>query len=156
MRLQDQIVRMTQRALADLVRSVEAIEPDKQDWRPAEHARSALDQLREVAVVPRFHLMLLRDGHMPTGEDHAGFRQEAAKLSTVSDAIMAARNSTNDLCELIATFPDDRLEEEITLPFGGGMHVSMADVLTIHYWNMVYHHGQVNYIQTLYGDKEMH
>ena len=156
MRLQEQIVRMTQRALADLVRSVEAVPVDKQDWHPAEHARSALDQLREVAVVPQFHLMLLRDGHMPTGADHARFREEAATLLTVEEAVKAAMTSTNDLCEIISTFPDDRLEEEITLPFGGGMHVSMADVLTIHYWNMVYHHGQVNYIQTLLGDREMH
>jgi len=147
---------MTQRALADLVRSVQAVPEDKQDWRPAEHARSALDQLREVAVVPRFHMMLLRDGIAPAMDEHARFRAESASIGSVEEAVKVAMESTNDLCEIISSFPDERLEDEITLPFGGGMHVSMADVLAIHYWNMVYHHGQVNYIQTLLGDREMH
>lgn len=147
---------MTQRALADLVRSVEAVPEDKLDWKPGEHARSALDQLREVAIAPRFHLAILKEGRLPDGDDHARFRKQAAGLKSAREAIDTAMASTGELCEAIANFPDDRLEEEITLPFGGSLHLSMADVLVIHYWNMVYHNGQVNYIQTLLGDREMH
>jgi hypothetical protein len=36
------------------------------------------------------------------------------------------------------------------------MTVSLADVCFLHYWNTVYHLGQVNYLQTLLGDREMH
>ncbi|MEZ5163605.1 MAG: hypothetical protein R2688_07600 [Fimbriimonadaceae bacterium] len=64
--------------------------------------------------------------------------------------------TTSDLCNLIAEFPDDQLENEVTLPFGGGMTITMADVLSIHYWNTVYHQGQVNFIQMLLGDGDMH
>ena len=32
----------------------------------------------------------------------------------------------------------------------------MADILMLHYHNMTYHLGQINFIQLMYGDKEMH
>jgi hypothetical protein len=32
----------------------------------------------------------------------------------------------------------------------------MADMLFMGYWNLTYHMGQVNYIQMLLGDTEMH
>jgi hypothetical protein len=32
----------------------------------------------------------------------------------------------------------------------------VADVILSPYWQLVYHTGQVNYIQTLYGDRELH
>ena len=44
----------------------------------------------------------------------------------------------------------------MSLPFGGGMTVSMADVLMMHYWNATYHLGQINQIQLMLGDKAMH
>jgi hypothetical protein len=32
----------------------------------------------------------------------------------------------------------------------------MADILFACYWNLTYHCGQVNYIQMLLGDTDMH
>jgi hypothetical protein len=42
------------------------------------------------------------------------------------------------------------------LPFGPGFTVTTADVLFMAYQNTVYHTGQINYVQMLLGDTEMH
>lgn len=158
MRYQDQVVKQTQRALDDVLRAVKALPEDKRDWKPAETARSALNQLQEVAMSPRFFVPILRDGKMPEFDDHA--KEEAARLKKSFDTFEkcreAAMEGTSELCQVISEFPDDRLEEEVTLPFAGGTAMTMADVLGLHAWNLTYHHGQVNYIQTMLGDMEMH
>lgn len=155
MRLQDQIVRQTQRALEEVLRAFEALPEDKRDWKPAEHSRSAMSQLQEIAVVPVFHEMLLQGSGLPDGF-HRDLQARAAALTSFDECRSEAVRATAALCGAIASFPDERLDEEVTLPFGPGMTMTMADVLTQHHWNMVYHLGQINYIQTMLGDREMH
>lgn len=152
MRLQDQIVKQTQRAMDDVIRSVDALPTDKRDWAP-EGGRSALSQLREIAMVPHFYITILKTGAPPAFDDHA---HEMPSLTTVDECRTEAMKATSELCRMIREFPDSDLEKEITLPFNGGMVVTMADLLGLHYWNTVYHLGQINFIQTLLGDKEMH
>ena len=65
MRYQDHVVKQTQRALDDVLRAVEALPEDKRDWKPAETARSALNQLQEIAMSPRFFVPILLEGKMP-------------------------------------------------------------------------------------------
>ena len=42
------------------------------------------------------------------------------------------------------------------MPWGDGMTETLANVMLHHFWNIVYHEGQIAYIQTIYGDREMH
>lgn len=158
MRLQDYLVRQTQKALGDLLRATDALPEDKRDWSPDPGARSALNQLREIADSPRFFIPLISKGAMPEFDDHARkesekFRQE---IQTYEAAKAAAMAMTAELCSHISDFPDEHLDRELTLPFGGGMVMTMAEILGLHQWNIVYHYGQVNYIQTMLGDKDMH
>lgn len=155
MKLQDFVVRQTQKALLDLVRSVEALPEEKEDWVPAEGMRSALSMMQEVAVAPEFHIHLLRGGVLSPGF-HTELREKAEGLRTVRECIDLAQLNTMQLCAAVMDFPEDRLDDEVVLPFGGGMTMSMADVVSQHYWNMTYHLGQVNAIQTALGDFVMH
>ncbi len=155
MRYQDQLVRQTQKALDDIARAARAVPEDKADWSPGGEARSVLSQMQELATGGAWFLPIIKDRTVPLFDEHA--RQEAAKLrekySTVDECVEAARQSTSDLCQSIQAFPDAELEEEMTLPFGT---YTMADLLAFHYWNLVYHFGQINQIQLLLGDKRMH
>lgn len=158
MRLQDQLVRMTQRALDDLVRAVEAMEPEKRDWSPAPTSRSALHQLREVAVATPMLVRVIETGrgHELDAHSQAMEGRLLESVPTFEKARELSMEGTAALCTLISTFPDERLEEDVVLPFGGGIRMTMADCLALHYWNLVYHCGQVNYIQTILGDLKMH
>lgn len=158
MRYQDVLVRGTQKALDDVCRAAMAVPEEKRDWIPMGEARSVLSQMQEIATQATFFLPLFREGKLPDFDDHA--RREAIRLrrsfDTVEKCVEAARTGTADLCAAISAFPDGELEREIVLPFGGGTSAVMADVLALPSWNMVYHLGQINQLQLMLGDREMH
>jgi len=158
MRYQDQIVRATQKALDDVCRAALSVPADKTNWSPMGEARSVLSQMQEIATSGAWFLPIIRDGIAPEFGEHA--RREAVKLresfDTVEKCVEAARDSTTALCQAIAAFPEDDLEDEMRLPFGGGVTMTKADLLALPQWNMVYHLGQINQIQLMLGDREMH
>jgi hypothetical protein len=157
MRYQDQIVKLTQKALADVCRAAAAVPPDKLSWVPMGKVRPVLNQMQEVATSATWFLPLVESGVVPvfdetTRDHHTRFRHTMAHLE---DCIAEARQSTGQLCQAIIAFPDANLDREVVLPFGSGK-TTMADVLAMHYWNMVYHLGQISQIQLMLGDEAMH
>lgn len=151
-------MRATQKALDDVCRAAMSVPADKAEWVPMGDARTVLSQMQEVATAGRWFTPIVRDRKPPEFDEHA--RKEAIRIrqsfDTIEKCVGAARDSTSDLCQIIAAFPDSALEDEMVLPFGGGVVMTMADVLGMHHWNMVYHLGQINQIQLMLGDREMH
>ncbi len=121
-------------------------------------ARSTLSQMQEIAVSGAWFIPLIRDLKAPEFDAHAieESKRLRAKNDTLSKCVDAARENTSSLCAVIESVPDSELEREMTLPFGGGMTVTLADILAMHWWNMTYHLGQINQIQLMLGDKVMH
>lgn len=158
MRYQDQLVKATQRALEDVCRAALAVPEDQREWSPGGDARSVLSQMREMATAPGWFLPMVRDRTVPEFDEHA--RREAIRLQRsfdrVEKCVEAAREGVSELCAAIAVFPDEALEDEMHVPFGGGATMTLADVLDLPRWNMVYHLGQINQIQLMLGDREMH
>lgn len=153
MRYQDQVVHQTQKALDDICRAAVAVPDEKRDWAPGGVARSVLGQMQEIAISGSWLLPVITQRSIP---DTGGGAFDMTANDTIEKCIEAARGSTNQICQAISAFPDDRLEEEITMPFGGGMTMTMAEILGLHHWNMVYHLGQINQIQLMLGDRVMH
>ena len=151
-------MRATQKALDDVCRAAMAVPADKLDWVPLGEARPVLSQMQEMATAGTWFIPIVRDRKPPEFDEHA--RREAIRLrrsyDTLEKCVEAARSSTSELCQEIAAFPDSALEEEMRLPFGGGVVMTMADVLGMHQWNLVYHLGQINQLQLMLGDREMH
>lgn len=157
MRFQDQLVKTTQRSLDDVCRSALAVPVARHDWSPGGLARSVLSQMREVATSATYFLPLVESGISATFNDetrreHKRFRQTFA---TVEECVREARQSTAQLCQAILSFADRDLEREVMLPFSPSLY-TMADVLGLHHWNLVYHLGQINSIQLMLGDADMH
>ena len=158
MRFQDGVVRITQKALDDVCRAALAIPAEKQDWSPGGDARSALNQMQEIAVAATWFLNVMQDLRVPREPERSidETMERARQLKTIEECVEMARSTTSELCRAIAAFPPEALEVEATLPFGEGQTVSMADVLYLHAWNLTYHLGQLNQIQLMLGDREMH
>lgn len=158
MRFQDQMVRMTHRALDDVVRAARAVPDDQLEWVAMGASRSALSQMREIAAAGLWFLPIVRDRQAPEFDSHA--TREALRIrrsyKSLDQCVEAARTNTSALCEAIQELADEHLEEEIQLPFGGGVTLSLADIAMMHHNNMVYHLGQINQIQLMLGDREMH
>jgi len=156
------MVKMTQRAVDDICRAALALPPEAAEWTAGGEARSALDQMREVAQSAAWLLPLVVEQNATEFAKHPdkdpGHRRmpKTAGLETITGCVETARRTTSELCGAIAAAPDDKLEKEITLPFGGGLVMTFADLLGMHQWNLVYHLGQINQIALAHGDKEMH
>lgn len=121
---------------------------DRLDWKPSTEAssqtRSALDQAAECIDINRRYASLLR-GETP---DAPCFDWP---FRTPEDAIQLIRNSAQELASAVRNLDDQALMR----PYDTGVGVIPgAIVLQFAASNMAYHIGQINFIQTLYGDTE--
>ena len=157
-KIQEYLVRQIQTSLDDVVRAARAVPEDRLDWSAGGLSRSVLSQMQEIAVSGAFFLPVIRDGSMPELDDHG--RRELLRLrqsyDTLEKCVDAAQAGNASLCAVVMDLPDARLDEEVWLPLGGGMNLTVAEVIGKHSWNLIYHLGQINQIQLMLGDRTMH
>jgi hypothetical protein len=151
MRVQDFIAGQTEVITEGIIRATRAVPADKLEWKPFDNGRSALDQFQECAVSPEIFLRALNGGGYVYTDD---LRDKRKALKTIDEAEVALRKNTAELLKAMRETPDARLEEPIELPWGATWR--LVDVMNMHFWNLTYHVGQINYIQTMLGDFEMH
>jgi hypothetical protein len=158
MKLQDYVIDVTQAAADEAFRYAKAIPAEKWDWKPLDAGRSVLDIARELAMCPTWAVEVMDKPGPPEFSDE-GF-EETAKLMqqwTTIDACQAECNRRlNEYFDYLRKMPDERLSETKWLPYGGGRDFKMSEMMDYPRWNFTYHVGQLAYIQTLYGDKEMY
>jgi len=156
MRYQDQAVRMTKFAMQELFKTARAVPADKLEWEPLDNGRSVLDQLQECAQSPLWFAEMLKPDWQPESAQEEAEAAAAQRRSwtTIDQCEQAAKRNCEALYEAIGRIPEDDLEREVPTPWG--MTPNVAEVALFQYWNATYHYGQTNYIQTLYGDHEMH
>ncbi|MFM9872300.1 MAG: DinB family protein [Fimbriimonadaceae bacterium] len=154
MRVQDFIADETMRATEGLIHQTTRMPDGKSDWKPLDEGRTALDQVAECALICGAMVKVLEEFRMPdfTPEMMEEFERKKSALSLES-AIDLLRQNSAVLGEAIRAVPDEKLAEEMS--FWGPEKWTVAAVMNYHNWNLVYHTGQVSYIQTLYGDKGM-
>ncbi len=88
---------------------------------------------------------------MPNAQEREEF---AAKLNTREAAKAAFEDSVKVVTEAAATLTDAEWAEKLMAPWGREISKAhMANWLSFH---AMYHDGQINYVQTLHGDEEMH
>lgn len=134
-----------------IVKHVQAMPPDKQTWKPLDNGRSALDMLQECAQFNRqFAKMIAQRSALEWNQEDAAALK--AECDTVEKAMERFQKETESLAEAIAAFPTEHLEDQVALPWDPHP-TAFANAITMPYWNMVYHLGQICYIQTLYGDQ---
>lgn len=138
---------------AQFFAAVDKIPADKLDWKPLENGRSALDIAAEVALSTTWPLAFLPGAPKfeMTDEIMQGFFAEKAKLTTLADIKAKAAEGLEKTNAALASLSDDQLGEQIETFFSPAP-MSRASALTAFSDNARYHTGQVNYIQTLYGD----
>lgn len=134
-------------------KDIAAIPADKQDACPMGVARTPLNFMIECAW---FNVMTAKavSGEvmpMPTEEQRkAGYEM----FGTMEKAFPHFKESVENLAAAIEGADESQLAAEIVAPWGAPISVySLAHIAASH---MGYHDGQLNYIQSLYGDGEMH
>lgn len=155
MRAQDLIAELTQSAADAVIRNFKAMPEDRWNWQPAPGARSALNQLWEIGMVnERFAQFLTGTATEPLSFDVLGSLWASECPDSAEVLIARVTEATALLCVAIRELPDERLDEFIELNPEAKVPAKMLTYMGLR--NMWYHLGQVNYIQSLYGDGETH
>ena len=130
-----------------------AIPEDKIGACPMGVARSPLHFSAECAG---FNLMVAANLR---GEEYAIPSEEGktayyASIDTTAKAAEAIQTSTAALIAGLDAVSDEDMHKEVPMYWGGTMPLYKFANLAINH--MGYHDGQLNYIQSLYGDSEVH
>lgn len=158
MKYQDYIIDAIGNAFKDAFKAARAIPEDKLSWRPLDQGRSALDQAQELAQCPDYVTGMVK-GEASSDNDGGDWEkvmQERQAWDTLDKCQAVADEKLAALYDAIRACPDERLNETMWLPYDGGRDFTIMEIMDYPRWNANYHAGQINYIQTLYGDKEMH
>jgi hypothetical protein len=157
MNYQQYIVDTTRKAATEFFRNAHAVPADKVEWSPLDEGRSVLDLCREIGMTPVWGISILGTEQMEWNEEVAAkTKAEQAEWLTVADCEAIWNERFVALEQAYLNIPDEKLAETKWLPYDGGRDFTFIEMLDYPRWNLNYHAGQICYIQTLLGDKEMH
>lgn len=141
------------REIAETLIAVAAATPDdKLNWQPLDNGRSIVEQLVECTLANRKWTSILRTrAYADIGQAVA--EKAYGELTPWNRVAARLRETAADLATEIEAVPDADLAQLLDTPWGP---YSLARSCMHAYWNMTYHEGQINYIQTLYGDFDEH
>jgi uncharacterized damage-inducible protein DinB len=137
-------------ALALCLKTARAIPDDKATWIPTDgDAKSALDVVRHMVEV-NHNIGGFLSGQPVSNED---LNEITAGLSNYAQAIDALESSAQTLTNIIAQSPEESLQEHLNQWLKSG---SPGQLMTVGLFHLVYHWGQLSYLQTLWSDGEDH
>ncbi|MBS1709654.1 MAG: hypothetical protein JSS65_13155 [Armatimonadetes bacterium] len=138
---------------AQFFAAVDKVPADKLEWRPLDNGRSALDIAAEVAMSTTWPLAFMPGAPKfeMTEEIMTEFMAEKAKLTSIADIKAKAAEGLAKTNEALAGLSEADLNEPIET-FFSPVPLPRVAALSAFADNARYHTGQINYIQTLYGD----
>ncbi len=142
----------------DLEKAFGKMPADRQTWKPpavvesgeSHSGRDAQDQMIECGLLNGFLAAGFLTGEVPN-PDWDAYAVQKATLDSQEKVMAAFTAGTEALAAAVEACPSARLAERFTDPFFK-KEINWAEFADFMYWNMCYHEGQINYIQTLYGD----
>ncbi len=132
---------------ADLWRNIAAMPEDKLTWKPADTSRSTKELLGEIVSSTVYGTAVLAT------KSPAHDSWKSVEVLTIQELQTAHMQANTEFLQIFAALSEEELSELVELPWGTK---SYLDVVAYVYWNLMYHLGQIAYIQTMYGDGEMH
>jgi hypothetical protein len=158
MNYQEFMIDKTRTAAEEAFRYAKAVPADKIEWKPLDSGRSVLDQAREMAKCPDWAYEIISSNEKPefNEEKMAETQKELAQWTSIEQCERECMSRLDRLFGLFSTITDAQLTDTKWLPFDGGRDFTVAEMMDYPRWNFTYHLGQIAYVQTLYGDKEMH
>lgn len=148
----EQLIQMNNSAVDMFFQSARKMPADKLSWKPLDTGRSALEQAQELATSPHFFLMHINPNHKPPFANFEDFTKESSTWD-LDTCEKKCREITSTINDFVATMTPEQMGQMHSMPWG--MEHSGGEIAGFHHWNLVYHLGQINFIQTLYGDNDM-
>lgn len=151
--VKEYIARRIQESSKMYVEDLEAMSHEQLSHCPNQTCRSGYDFTYETLYVNQRIATRLRGedpGPWPTTE---GFMRAPEEFRHRDRLISEFRSASDAVLSAWQALPDDKLYETIELPQGKTSPMEMINIVATH---LSYHDGQLNYIQTLHNDAEVH
>ena len=129
---------------------------DRINWSPAPTARTPVEIVAHVAsVILTFHEVMMGAPFPDIQMDSfdAVLRQSEAQFKTRESALSLFEKNSEAYAEWLGQLAPEALEAEVQFPMGNIPILMAMDLLNDH---IVNHCGQMDYIQTIYGDRVWH
>ncbi len=115
--------------------------------------RSPRNIAAEVAVLTSGTVKLIQGGDVSMPDDSV-MQSVESELDTPAKAGHAVKAAALELAKAVKAASDEELAREITMPWGQAFSAyALAHLTATH---IMYHDGQINYVQAINGDAEMH
>ena len=143
-------------AKGQLEKAFAGIPDDRLNWSPSESARTPVEIVAHAADAI-FHIAEMIDGRPfyqgPSADADLRFRERERDFKTREAALELLEKNSAILLEVLDRLTPERLDSEMaTLPFGLGQ-APIAMVLGAPADHTRWHAAQLEYIQTIYGDR---
>jgi hypothetical protein len=130
-----------------LAHNLDFIPAERENWKPTPEAKSPLEIASEAVRVFGMYLPMLEQGGFPPFncgfEPPASLAEAKTQLLEISDRYARALESAGP-----------ELDRAQPMPFGGVFRATRAACYPL--LDLMNHHGQILYLQSLLGDAEMH
>lgn len=143
------LTKLFEDGLPMLTKAVEAVPEDKLDWKPAEGSRTIRQLFTEIVMMTGYVAQALDERGVPPYEEMA---DEYAKKSIPQLTTQLDKNAKH-YYEAIKNFPEAEYGKTLEAPWGVWTYFQ---TMSYPYWNLMWHTGQINYIQTMYGDQNFY
>lgn len=145
-------------AKAGLLHAFSNTPDDRLNWSPSPTSRTPIHQVVHAAhSIGHIHGFL--DGRpftVPTpAEADLGFREAERNFTERAQALELFEANSNAFTAFLDSLPEERLQQMVTTPFGMG-DVPTEIAITFPAAHTRWHHAQLDYIQTIYGDVDWH
>jgi uncharacterized damage-inducible protein DinB len=155
MRIQDHVILVARNAADEFFRFATAVSADRLAWRPLDMGQSVLSMCREIAMTPQWAIDVM-EGVQSTEDERKASFAEMQSWDSVAQCRTQFQARFDRWAKYVTGLPDSKLSETRWLPYNGGRDHTYLEMLEYPRWNITYHLGQVAYIQTLYGNRDMY
>lgn len=137
------------------LRNLSHVPADKLDWSPSATSRSALAIAAHCAGYSHGFASVIREGKFPTtGEEFlAPIQLRINGISTIDEAVSMLRAGIEETLAALDTVAPDQVERTLDTPIGP---TSFLFFMTIPATHLILHTGQIDYLQTCWGDQEVY
>lgn len=141
---QERLLGMMDWAAKNVNHNLDFVPDEKLDWKPAPYAKSVLDIAHEIALstdsISNF---------LATGE----YQKNVARPTTREEAKSAIVAAAETYANVLPKLTREQLAGTAHFPWGD---MPMGEAIGMPVIEILHHHGQIAYIQTLLGDTDSH
>lgn len=144
------------RAKERIARALATTPDDKINWSPSPTARTPVHLVAHSATGIAFIQSLLVGKPLPhasTAEMDAAFRSAEKEFTTREQALSVLEKNSAEYLAWLDTLTPEQVASTIQLPFGP---FAMAAAVTFAADHLRNHAAQIEYIQTILGDRDWH